>query len=286
MAQQYPESTLKKLHRVGKMLNALAAVSPALAGRVAFRIFCTPKRLTVREKDRDFLATAKHETFRTEGLAIRAYTWESQTPNAHTVLFLHGWESNTARWHKYIRVAQESGFRVQAFDAPASGYSDGNILNVLLYSRTVKKFIGEAGTPYAIVAHSLGGAAAVMSLALLGAERPKKLAVLASFAESSRVIRDFANLLKANESVVQALFRHIERRSGLSVEEYSVRKRAAELSDVDGFVLHDVEDDVTPVGEGRAIAESWGCPFLQTEGFGHRLQDKAVVQEVIRFLSW
>ncbi|MFN0036354.1 MAG: alpha/beta fold hydrolase [Saprospiraceae bacterium] len=285
MPQQIPEPLLKKYRRVGKMLNALAAVSPAMAGRVAFRIFCTPKRLAVREKDRDFLATAAHATLRTEGLSVRTYTWDSNIPDARTVLFLHGWESNAARWHKYIRVAQETGFRVQAFDAPASGYSDGSILNVLLYSRTVKKFIAENPAPYAIVGHSLGGAAAVMSLAFLGAKRPSKMVVLASFAESTRVIRDFAQALGANESVVQALFRHIERRSGTKVEEYSVRKKAAELADVQGLVIHDLDDDVAPVAEGRAIAESWGCRFLQTEGFGHRMQDKAVVQEVTRFLG-
>jgi len=276
--------TLKKIRSVGKMLNALAAVSPALAGRVAFRIFCTPKRLVLGEKDQAFLATATHSTLRMEGLSMRSYIWESSKPNAPTILFLHGWESNAARWHKYIKAARNAGFRVQAFDAPASGFSDGKLLNVLLYSRAVKKFIAENDAPYAIVGHSLGGAAAVMSLALLGAKRPQKMAVLASFAETTRVIRDFAHILGANESVLHALFRHIERRSGLPIEEYSVRKRAAELSDVEGFVLHDHGDEVAPVAEGQAIAEAWGCRFLQTEGFGHRMQDKVVVHEVLGFL--
>lgn len=276
--------TLKKIRRVGKVLNALVAVSPTLAGQVAFRIFCTPKRMAVREKDQAFLATATHSTLRMEGLSLRCYVWESSKSNARTILFLHGWESNAARWHKYIKAARNAGFRVQAFDAPASGFSDGKLLNVLLYSRAVKKFIAENEAPYAIVGHSLGGAAAVMSLALLGAKRPQKMAVLASFAESTRVLSDFAHILGANESVVQALYRHIERRSGLPMEEYSVRKRAAELSEVVGFVLHDLDDEVAPVSEGQVIAESWGCRFLQTEGFGHRMQDKVVVEEVIGFL--
>ncbi len=266
------------------MLNALAAVSPRLAGQLAFRIFCTPKRLPVREKDRDFLATAIHSSHRIEGRSIRSYTWESTLPDAPTVLFLHGWESNAARWHKYIRAAREAGFRVQAFDAPASGYSDGPLLNVLLYSRTIKKFIADQGAPFAIVAHSLGAASAVMSLANLGTKRPQKMAILASFAESTRVIRGFAHLLGANESVLQAIYRHIKRRSGLPIEAFSVQDKAAELTDVEGFVLHDLEDETAPVAEGRAIAASWSCRFLQTEGFGHRMQDKAVVQEVMKFL--
>ena len=284
MANNIPEAALKKIRRVGKMLNALAAVSPSLAGRLAFRIFCTPKRLPVRDKDREFLASAKQHTMRIEGLSIRCYLWESEQPAARTILFLHGWESNAARWHKYIKAARSAGFRVLAFDAPASGFSDGNLLNVLLYSRTLKKYLSENDTPYAIVGHSLGGAAAVMGLTVLGANRPAKMVVLAAFAESTRVLRDFAQVLGANESVLKALFRYIERRSGQTVEEYSVRRKAAELGDVEGFVLHDTEDEIAPVAEGRAIAASWGCRFLQTEGFGHRMQDRSVVLEVVRFL--
>lgn len=286
MAKQIPEPTLRKIRRVGKLLNALASVSPALAGRMAFRIFCTPQNLPVREKDREFLLTAStQKTFRSERLLLRSYCWESEQPGAPTLLFLHGWESNAARWQKFIRAALEAGFRVQAFDAPASGHSEGKLLNVLLYSRAIKKFMAEEGAPFAIVGHSLGGAAAVMSLATLGAKRPKKMVVLAAFAESTRVLQDFAGMLGANATVLKALFRHIEKRSGLPVEEYSVRKKAAELPDVEGFVLHDLHDEVAPVAEGRAIAESWGCRYWQTEGLGHRMQDKSVVREVMRFLA-
>lgn len=284
MATTLPEAAAKKARRVGKLLNALVAVSPALAGQLAFRIFCTPKRLPLRDKDREFLTEAHHSEFRMEGLRLRTYAWGQQNSSARNILFLHGWESNAARWHKYIRAALELGFVATAFDAPASGRSSGQLLNVLLYSRAIKKYIHEHGTPYAIVAHSLGGAAAVMSLALLGAGRPEKLVVMASFAESSRVIRDFAQVLGANERVVQALFRHIEKLRGLPVEEYSIRKKVAELHDVQGFVLHDLHDEIAPVAEGRAIAEAWGCRYWQTEGFGHRMQDKEVVQEVLDFL--
>lgn len=276
---------LNNLRSIGNMLNSLAAESPSSAGEAAFRIFCTPTKLPVAETDSTFLATAHHSSFPVEGLKIRSYLWKSSMPDAQTVLFLHGWESNAARWHKFIRAAIEAGFSVQAFDAPASGNSEGQRLNVLLYSRTIREFLDKSGAPFAIIAHSLGAAAAVMSLALFGTKHPQKMVIIASFAESSRVLRDFAQIVGANESVLQALFQHIERQSGLAVEDYSVSKKAAELTDIDGFVLHDFYDEVAPVSEGLAIAESWGCRFLETRGFGHRMQDKIVVEEVIKFLE-
>lgn len=285
MAQNIPEAALKKIRRVGKILNALSVVSPTLAGRAAFRIFCTPRRLPVRDKDREFLNTAQHFDFHTEKLRIRGYTWQSDNLHAPEILCLHGWESNSACWRKYVKSLHENGFTIHAFDAPASGNSDGQMLNVLLYSRIVKKFVEEKGVPYAVVAHSLGGAAAVMSSTILGTARPAKMVLLGVFAESSRIITDFGNILGVNDIVLNGVFREIERRSGMHISEYSVAQKAAILTDVQGLVLHDRDDEVAPVKEGWAIAESWKARYLETEGLGHRMQDKAVVQEVLKFIQ-
>ncbi|MBL7809213.1 MAG: alpha/beta fold hydrolase [Saprospiraceae bacterium] len=285
MATNIPESTLKKIRRVGKGLNALAAVSPALAGRIAFTFFCTPKPLPVRETDRNFLATAKHDQFSSEGKMIRTYHWSNNNPQAPTLLFLHGWESNAARWHKYVKAALAAGFSVSAFDAPASGHSGGKLLNAWLYSKALQKFLSRHGTPYGIVGHSLGGAAAVFGLTMFDTIKPEKVVLLASFAESTRVIRDFAGILGANENVVQAIFRHIEKRSGIPIEAFSVRQKAGLLTNVSGLVMHDREDEVAPVEEGREIARSWSCAYQETSGLGHRMQDRQVVQAVLDFLK-
>lgn len=284
MVNAIPEQVLKKMRRVGALLNQLAVVSPPLAGRAAFTIFCMPRRQGMREKDKGFLSGAKQGTLFSGGQKIRTYTWQATNPEARVVLFLHGWESNSARWYKYVQKARKAGFTVQAFDAPASGNSSGRFLNALVYSRTLRDFIAQNGTPYAMVAHSLGGAAAVFSATLLGAPRPQKMALLATFSESVRVIRDFAFMLGAGEKVVKALFNYLEKLAGLPVEAYSVRQKAAVLSDVEGLVVHDSSDDVTPVQEGRDIAAGWKCRFMETQGFGHRLQDDSVVRAVLEFL--
>ena len=284
MAQHLPEATLLRIRRLGRMLNRLSAVSPLIAGRIAFRIFCTPRRLPVREEDRAFLATAQSFDFTVEGLRIRGYTWPSEDPQAREVLCLHGWESNSARWKKYIRGLQEAGFCVHAFDAPASGQSDGRMLNLLLYSRVVKQFLAGRRTPYAVVGHSLGGAAAVMSCALHNAPRPDRIVLLGVFAESARVVRDFAAILGVNETVVQTIYREIERRSGMPIGEYSVVQKAALLSEVRGFVLHDLNDEVAPVEEGRRVAGAWNALYHETRGLGHRMQDKKVVDAVVQFI--
>lgn len=285
MAQHHPEDFLKKIRRVGRAINLLATVSPALAGRAAFRLFCTPRRLLIRADDRAFLDTAEQQTLVLENLPIRIYTWPAlATENPRTVLFLHGWESHSARWRKFVAPLRRAGFTVLAFDAPGHGLSGGRVINLPLYSRVLTDFMVRCGVPDALVGHSLGGAAVVMSMGAFGAPRVRQAVVMGAFAETTRVMQDFGNFMALTPVVLHQVGQEIWRRSGIAVEAYSVRGKAALLTDVQGFVLHDRDDEVAPAAEGRAIAEAWGARYLETQGLGHRMQGQAVVRAVVDFL--
>jgi pimeloyl-ACP methyl ester carboxylesterase len=283
MVQEFSPETLKKIRLAGKWLNALARVSPALAGKVAFKVFCTPRRQPVRAQDESFLATAQQAHMMVRQQKICYYSWPSSAPSAHVILLLHGWESNSGRWRNYVKALHKSGFTVYAIDAPASGKSGGKQLNALLFSEAVATFTREVAAPYMVVGHSLGGAAAVFSSAMLDAPAPQKMVLLGVFAESTRVIHDFAALLALTDTVVEAIFKTVERRTGLPMQGYSVVQKVATLRQVQGLVIHDTDDNVAPLAEGALIADSWGADFIQTSGFGHRLQDKSVVQAVVAF---
>lgn len=286
-APNHSEDFLKKARRAGMLLNALSVVAPRRAGELAFRIFCSPRRNALRDQDRSFLEKAEQLELQAEGLPIRVYRWVSpvQTQDEKIVLFLHGWESNSARWRKYVKPIREAGFTVMALDAPAHGNSGGKQVNLPLYSRVIKAFAARFGAPYAMIGHSLGGAAVIMSMAAFDVPRAKKAVVLSAFAESSRVMDDFGRILGLNSRVKEYINRSIERRSGLRIEAYSVVQKAGQLRDVQGLVLHDRHDDVAPVEEGRQIAEAWQARFVETTGLGHRMQDKTVIASVLQFLS-
>ncbi|MEI6409645.1 MAG: alpha/beta hydrolase [Bacteroidota bacterium] len=278
---------LKKARRVGKFINALALVAPRQAGRLAFRIFCSPRRQPLRDQDRSFLSTAHQSILQAEGLQIRVYTWHSsqKSEKKRVVLFLHGWESNSGRWRKYVKPICNAGFTVMALDAPAHGNSSGKQVNLPLYSRVIKAFMEHYGTPEALVGHSLGGAALVMSMGAFEAPRVRKAVVLSGFAETSRVMHDFSRILGLKPVVSEYINREIEKRSGMRIEQYSVVDKAALLHEVKGLVLHDQDDDVAPVEEGQLIADAWNAQFIQTQGLGHRMQDKSVINHVLAFLQ-
>ncbi len=280
------EPLLRKARRVGKTLNALALVAPRTAGRLAFEIFCTPRNGRLRDSDREFLASAEQATQHLAGHSIQTYRWPAKYGGQPLrVLFLHGWESNSARWRSFIHAFRHAGVEVSAFDAPGHGSSSGKRLNVLIFSRVLKDFLEKNGPPDVIIGHSLGGAAIVMSIAAFGAERPKRAVVLGTFAESSRVISDFAELLGLSEKVRAEVAREVERRVGMTIAEFSIKEKARLLGDLPGLVLHDREDAIAPFAEGEAVAETWGAKFLGTTGLGHRMQDKSVVAAVLEFAA-
>ena len=51
-----------------------------------------------------------------------------------------------------------------AFDAPAHGYSDGKMVNAVIYSMMIREIASIYGMPDGFIAHSFGGIA--LSLAL------------------------------------------------------------------------------------------------------------------------
>ena len=84
--------------------------------------------------------------------------------------------------------------------------------------------------------------------------------------------------------MLRAVGREIYRNSGITVEDFSIQNRATELTQVEGLVIHDHNDEVAPVTEGRAIAEAWGARFVETHGLGHKLQSKSVAEIILGFL--
>ncbi len=278
------QKRLEKAQRLGRWLNRLAKISPKTAGRLAFRLFCTPFSGRIRKQDEQFLLSADRHFLDFEGQKIAAYEWgEPQQP---LVVFAHGWESNAARWRHYVRKAIEKGFRVVAFDAPAHGASGGRQINVPIFTRSLVAVVAHFGRPEALVGHSLGGGAVIRAVAKTEILKPKKVVILGSFARSADVLAHFYAMLGLNEEVQNAVETIIVEIAGEPITEFSNVKTGAQIRDVAAFFVHDAGDDVVAVQDGRDNFEAWAGlkNWLETEGYGHKLQHPRVIEHVFRFL--
>jgi fermentation-respiration switch protein FrsA (DUF1100 family) len=142
-----------------------------------------------------------------------------------------------------------------------------------------------AGALRGVVAHSLGGAAAV--LAIRDGMRVERVVLLAPPADPPEWFHVLARRLGLPGSLVTRVKERSERRLRLRWDELKL----AEL--VAGYpqpllVIHDRHDAEVSFRDGAALAGAWpGARLLLTEGLGHNrlLRDPGVVAETVGFLA-
>ena len=279
------DKRLAKARRIGRQLNLLSLFAPKLAGKLSVHVFATPfNKAEIREADSEFLDTGRSLQIQVNGLSIQGYAWGPES--APAVLLAHGWESHSARWKYYIPQLMDSGFQVISFDAPGHGRSGGKQLHLPLYTATLVKAIETYGPFHAVVGHSFGGTAVAMAVAESRQPQPEALVIMGSFAEAEKVLRNFSKLLQLREGTTQAMFSHIEALRNLPISHYSVLAQAPKLQPGSVLVIHDKQDKVVSVDNGRRIAQAIAnTRYIETDGYGHRLQDAAVVDMVVDFIQ-
>jgi pimeloyl-ACP methyl ester carboxylesterase len=268
----------------GLTLNGLARIAPQLTGRLAFDLFCWPRRRSVKPEEAAFLATADvvHETVGDRRVAV--YCWGFRGP---VVLLAHGWESHAGRWRKLAPRLVEAGYQVVAVDAPGHGRSPGRHFNMVLYAEVLRTLLQRYGPIEAVIGHSVGGAAAIWALGTVSpAFRPSKAIVLAAFSELQTVMDGARHSTGVNRRVMDGFNNYLIKRVGQPVEHYSVARMATRLQGVDGLLIHDRGDRVTPFRESLRLAEAWpGARLWETQGFGHGLTAPAVIDAVLDFVT-
>jgi pimeloyl-ACP methyl ester carboxylesterase len=268
---------------IGFCLNALVRVSPRLAGRIAFTLFCLPRRKRPKPIESRFLATADLHFEDINDQRIAVYHWGFRGP---IVLLAHGWESQAGRWRKFAPRLVEAGYQVMAVDAPAHGRSEGQTFTMIRYADVLRTLMQRLGPIDTIIAHSVGGAAAIWAMGTVGsANRPQKAVILASFSELSTIMNAAKWKVGAGPKLMEAIDLYLEKRTGAPTEYYSISRMASKLEDVNALLIHDEEDRVTHFGESIKIHQAWPYSKLwQTTGYGHGLTAPEVTDAAVRFV--
>jgi pimeloyl-ACP methyl ester carboxylesterase len=260
-------------------LRALQAVAPALAGRVAARLFMTPPRHGRAPAGWRAVAAAAPFELRTRRATLRGV----RLGRGPAVLLVHGWGGRGDQLAPFAAPLLDAGCSVIAYDAPAHGASGGRTTNMPEVAEAIAR-VAERFEARAAIAHSLGAAALTLALrrglaleaAVLVAPPRAPTAWLDAFSAAVGLRPDSRRALQAG----------IERRVGLRMAELAVPRLAGGLS-APALVVHDRADREVPWEDGAAIAAAWpGARLLTTDGLGHRrvLRDARVVAEATGFV--
>ncbi|MFX0555264.1 alpha/beta fold hydrolase [Maribacter sp. CXY002] len=265
----------------GQLLNFLALFNPEKAAVKGFDIFCTVRKGKILSNQKLYLDPFKHKVHLVADHKIQTYTWQGEK---ETVLLVHGWESNTWRWHKLIEKLTEANFNIIAFDAPAHGYSSGNHLYVPLYAEALD-FMLKTYRPNHVIGHSVGGMTILYNEYRNPNSDIEKIVTIGSPSEFHEIMSHYQNLLGFNNKVLTALDDYIKKRFDFTIREFST-SHYAKTNTKKGLLFHDKLDPITPYHASEQVHSNWNASeFISTEGLGHSMHQVEVNEKIVAFLS-
>ncbi|MFC4158554.1 alpha/beta hydrolase [Chitinimonas lacunae] len=272
-------------------IDLLNRTSPMLATAWVARRFLTPGRVDWPIAEQPWRDNARRGWLMTVGLPrdqwnfqpMRTYRWGEARRGR--IALMHGWGGRATQFYALIPLLVERGYEVVAIDAPAHGESAGRLSSIVHVVHALQRLIRSVGPVDGLVAHSLGGAAAVNALA---AGLPvSRVVLVAPSADLVAYSHQVARLLGFDEDLRARVQNRIETEFGIRWDELTVPPLVARLRQP-GLVIHDRDDRELPPQVGESIAKAWpGARFELTEGLGHNriLRDPLVLERITTFVT-
>ncbi|HVT32326.1 MAG TPA: alpha/beta fold hydrolase [Rhodanobacteraceae bacterium] len=258
-------------------------IAPAATIKRAADAFCTPSAEARRKAAAAGEAGAARSTLTVGANTIEVYRWGDPATQPH-VLLVHGWSDYALRFVPLVDALRAAGFAVVAFDQPGHGRSTGATATLPEFARCLRAVGGAFGSAFAVVGHSMGGAAAAIALHDgLDAKRAVLIAPPADLAAAADRFADFVGLASHLQGPLQ---RHLETRASVTFEALEAHRNVREIGRP-ALVIHDIADREVPWSEGERYARFWpSARLLSTVGLGHNriLGDTAVIGAVLDFL--
>jgi len=265
-------------------LNVVALVSKKKAAALAFELFCTPMRRAKKKKPHIFNRGEKVQ-LKIDGLTIMGHRWNALQEKK--CLIVHGFESTSYNFDRYISQLIKKGYEVLAFDGPAHGKSEGKQITLPLYVATIKKIYEKFGPVQAYLAHSFGGLALTHFLETVSTQNAK-VVLIAPATETTTAIDSFFKFLHLDDTIRKNFDELIYKKGGKHAGEYSIR-RAMHHINASILWIHDEEDEMTPLSDAIKIRDDnhRNIEFMITKGFGHRriYRENQVMKKILEFLS-
>ncbi|OWV71063.1 hydrolase [Rhizobium sp. R634] len=271
-----------KVIRLG--FSGLQAVSPTLAGRAAFQLFCrTP---SPRPKGGKAKAAHAAGAARLQG-AERFVLKLSGGAKAHAYrlnggalgkrkryLVTHGWGSSAVYMADLVSMLAATGAEVVALDFPGHGRAGGRFLHMGLAVQAIAAAEERFGAFDAAIGHSFGGAALMVSAAgLLSDVAPingERLVLIGAPSEMAWLFTDFGRMIELRPSAQAALENEVHRVTGRRLEEFDASNTAGAITQP-VLVIHAVDDkEVSAAHARRYGAAAKNVRLFWANGFGHR----------------
>ena len=273
------------LRYIRTKFKLLSSISKKKAAEKAFELFCTPQSRHVKELPAVFKEGEKLQ-FKFQQFSIVGYRWNKGA--SRTAMIVHGFESSSVNFDRYVNALVKKGYEVLAFDAPAHGKSSGKQVNAIIYRDFIKYIHQKYGPVQTFIAHSFGGLAVTMALAEIKHDASYRVVLIAPATETSTALDHFFKFINITDEAVKDEFEKIiVKISGQQVSWFSIR-RALQKIKAKILWLHDEDDKITPLKDVYPIKKEShpNIRLVITKGLGHRriYRDSQVVKTIADFI--
>jgi pimeloyl-ACP methyl ester carboxylesterase len=237
----------------------------------------------MRPKDKKYLDTSdSSDSFESRLGRIQYYVWNET--GRKTILLLHGWESNSARWRFLINTLNNADYKIVSLDAPAHGASGSNTFDMLQYAEaiyeTVEKFKVDI-----LMGHSAGGLAISFYLSRFKHPVFDAIVLLGSPSGLRQIIGNYYAILKPSSRVKRLLEKHFEETFNLKIEDLSAPKMI-KGNTIPTLIIHDKQDTSIKLADAKEHEQLFvNSKLIVTDGYGHGLQNKKVFAAIKEFLE-
>jgi pimeloyl-ACP methyl ester carboxylesterase len=216
------------------------------------------------------VAAAKTSTLQHLGQTVALYRWlkAKGTASKGQLLLCHGWEGYALNFVLLIQHAVAQGWDVVAFDHLAHGRSGGTKSGLPIVLSTLLAVGQHVGPVQAVVAHSLGGAAALHACAHQTLDT-QRLALLAPFYDTGALTSMWCTAQLLDGDAKRLLRAGLEAESGMRIADFMPEQVGPRLK-TPTLVVHDRQDRMTAFKHSDALAKSAPqAQLLEVSKLGH-----------------
>lgn len=262
----------------------LTAISPFLASRFAAKLFLSPfkYKLPEREKEMDSKSIQNEVLVPSMNRTIITYEFGKSDKK---VLLVHGWSGRGTQLAKIAEALVDKGYMCVSFDAPAHGKTEGKMSMMPFFIKAIHYLDEQYGPFDAVVGHSLGGMSSLR--AIREGLSTKKLIIIGTANNISEITRDFAQNMKMNDKVARKMKAYLDDKFNQDMDVLSGGESAKYVK-TPTLVIHDEEDVDVKINSAYEIHEELeNSELMITSGLGHRriLGNSKVINKITTFIT-
>lgn len=291
MAEKKKQGIPSKVKWMKRFFSLAGNIAPVTAIEILVKLVFSPQKRVLRPPHMALMKRAAKHTIKvnefrnpSKKVEMKYYVWGS---SHRTVLLVHGWDAMAMDFYKMIPALLENGYRVIAIDGPAHGGSEGDTSNLLHFKEAMAQLIEKVGVPYAIIGHSMGGAAS----AYLLMEHDiiiNRLIMLTIPIASRRFFDMVFEMLDVPVKMQKLLFKGMEEEFNMPVSQMDLAIRKEKIKADKVMLIYDEDDEVVSLKDiQHYLSLHPEIKSFNAKGAGHNtvIRNKKVIDEIISFLK-